>query len=151
LPGFRLGPFELLGPDGLDVAHPVMESIYRSTTRSRAIAPRPHRPARRRGLLGPNRASGFYRYEEGKKKEIPDHRRRRKAKTVWISPIDWASIIEMRCQSGGGDRQRHPPGDSLCLVAPVGDDATTIAIDQELDPARTVAVDCLFGLDKRRT
>ncbi len=42
--GFRLGPFELLDLTGLDVSHPVMESIYRQyyedITRNRAFAPR---------------------------------------------------------------------------------------------------------------
>jgi 3-hydroxybutyryl-CoA dehydrogenase len=36
-------------------------------------------------------------------------------------------------------------------VAPLGHDATTAALEEELDPARTVAVDCLFAPDKRRT
>jgi 3-hydroxybutyryl-CoA dehydrogenase len=39
----------------------------------------------------------------------------------------------------------------VCLVAPLGLDATAAAHDQGLDPARTVAVDPLFGFTKRRT
>jgi 3-hydroxybutyryl-CoA dehydrogenase len=42
------------------------------------------------------------------------------------------------------------PG-SLCIVAPLGDDATTTALKLKLDPACTVALDPLFGFTKRRT
>jgi 3-hydroxybutyryl-CoA dehydrogenase len=44
-----------------------------------------------------------------------------------------------------------PGADSVCFVAPLGKDATTSALEQGLDPARTVAVDPLFGFAKRRT
>ena len=36
-------------------------------------------------------------------------------------------------------------------MTPIGDDATTCAVEQGLDPKRTVAVDTLFPLVKRRT
>ena len=39
----------------------------------------------------------------------------------------------------------------LCIVAPLGDDATTTALKLGLDPARTIALDPLFGFSKRRT
>jgi len=39
----------------------------------------------------------------------------------------------------------------LILVTPLGEDATTCAVEQELDPKRTVAVDTLFPMVKRRT
>jgi 3-hydroxybutyryl-CoA dehydrogenase len=37
------------------------------------------------------------------------------------------------------------------LVTPIGEDATTCAVAQGLDPRRTVAVDTLFPMVKRRT
>jgi 3-hydroxybutyryl-CoA dehydrogenase len=39
----------------------------------------------------------------------------------------------------------------VCFVAPLGADTTTTALELGLDPARTVAVDPLFGFSKRRT
>ena len=36
-------------------------------------------------------------------------------------------------------------------MTPIGEDATTCAVDQGLDPKRTVAVDTLFPMVKRRT
>jgi 3-hydroxybutyryl-CoA dehydrogenase len=45
----------------------------------------------------------------------------------------------------------QPSGKALILVTPVGEDATTCAVEQGLDPKRTVAVDALFPMVKRRT
>ena len=39
----------------------------------------------------------------------------------------------------------------VCFVAPLGEDATTTALELGLDPTRTVGVDPLFGFAKRRT
>jgi 3-hydroxybutyryl-CoA dehydrogenase len=153
--GFRMGPFELLDLTGLDVSHPVMESIYRQYYEEPRYRPTPLAGLRvAAGLLGRKSGRGFYRHENGKQEEIaeaaaPAARPRR----VWISPIDLGEqlsslVAKLDVEIDGG---RRPWRESLCLVAPIGDDATSIAIDQELDPARTVAVDCLFGLDGRRT
>jgi 3-hydroxybutyryl-CoA dehydrogenase len=153
--GFRLGPFELLDLTGLDVSHPVMESIYRQYYEEPRYRPSPIAAQRlNAGLLGRKSGSGFYRYEESKQEgtpalPAPAARPRR----VWISPIDLGEQLS-KCVANLDveiDSGRRPWRESLCLVAPIGDDATSIAIDQDLDPARTVAVDGLFGLDKRRT
>jgi len=132
-----------------------MESIYRQYYEEPRYRPSPLTGQRvAAGLLGRKSGSGFYRYEEGKQKEIPEPPApAAQPRPVWISPIDLGeqlskcvAKLEVEIDSG-----RRPRRESLCLVAPIGDDATSIAIDQELDPARTVAVDCLFGLGKRRT
>ena len=153
--GFRLGPFELLDLTGLDVSHPVMESIYRQYYEEPRFRPSPLTAQRvAAGLLGRKSGSGFYRYEEGRKKEIPEPPApAARPRRVWISPIDLGEQLS-KCVANLDveiDSGRRPWRESLCLVAPIGDDASSIAIDLELDPARTVAVDCLFGLDKRRT
>ena len=153
--GFRLGPFELLDLTGLDVSHPVMESIYRQYYEEPRYRPSPLTGQRvAAGLLGRKSGSGFYRYEEGGKKEIPEPTApAARPRRVWISPIDLGVELS-RCVANLDveiDSGRRPWRESLCLVAPIGDDATSMAIELELDPARTVAVDCLLGLDKRRT
>src|SRR5258708_11839266 len=153
--GFRLGPFELFDLTGLDVSHPVMESIYRQYYEEPRYRPSPLTGQRvNAALFGRNSGSGFYRYEEGGKKEIPEPTApAARPRRVWISPIDLGVELS-RCVANLDveiDSGRRPWRESLCLVAPIGDDATSMAIELELDPARTVAVDCLFGLDKRRT
>ena len=40
---------------------------------------------------------------------------------------------------------------AIIFLTPLGEDCTTAALTEELDPARSVAVDCLFGLTGRRT
>ncbi len=63
-----------------------------------------------------------------------------------------AKLVELLRKLGAHiDRGARPAAQSLCLVAPLGWDATTTAIEEELDPTRTLAVDCLFAPDKRRT
>jgi 3-hydroxybutyryl-CoA dehydrogenase len=44
-----------------------------------------------------------------------------------------------------------PSSGALILVTPIGEDATTCTVEQGLDPRRTVAVDTLFPMVKRRT
>ncbi|HEY6240880.1 MAG TPA: 3-hydroxyacyl-CoA dehydrogenase [Burkholderiales bacterium] len=153
--GFRLGPFGLLDLTGLDVSHPVMESIYRQYYEEPRFRPSPVAAQRvAAGLFGRKSGSGFYRYEGGKQEENPaPPAPAARARRVWISPIDLGEQLS-KCVATLDveiDSSRRPSRESLCLVAPIGDDATSIAIEEELDPVRTVAVDCLFGLDKRRT
>jgi 3-hydroxybutyryl-CoA dehydrogenase len=46
---------------------------------------------------------------------------------------------------------KQPSSQALILVTPLGDDTTTCVVEQGLDPRRTVAVDTLFPMVKRRT
>ena len=45
----------------------------------------------------------------------------------------------------------RPSPEALCLVTPLGADATSTAVDQGLDPGRTLAVDTLLDLTPRVT
>ena len=49
------------------------------------------------------------------------------------------------------DAGERPSAGSACIVVPLGEDCTTAALAEALDPARTVAVDTLFGLSGRHT
>ncbi len=155
--GFRIGPFELFDLLGLDVSHPATESIYHQYYHEPRFRPSPLvRERIAAGLLGKKSGRGFYRYEDGTAVEPaetpapgpgPDR--------VWISraePSGHAVLSElltsMDAPLEGGEM---PSDEALCLVTPVGEDATTTAIAQGLDPKRVVAVDTVFGLGKRRT
>ncbi len=153
--GFRLGPFELLDLTGLDVSHPVMESIYHQYYEEPRYRPSPITGGRlSAGLLGRKSGCGFYHHENGKQEEIPElPAPAARPASVWVSHAGLGANLTLLLRKLGAhiDRGVRPAAQSLCLVAPLGADATTSAIDEELDPARTLAVDCLLSVEKRRT
>jgi 3-hydroxybutyryl-CoA dehydrogenase len=155
--GFRMGPFELLDLTGLDVSHPVMESVYEQFYQEPRF--RPSYVLRQRlaaGLLGRKSGHGFYSHEGGKQNPVtapfvPRGERR----PVWVSADEtgWRDALRNIITAAGWtwDEGQRPGAESLCLVAPLGRDATTTALALGVDPERTVAVDLLFGPERRRT
>ncbi|KCB31982.1 3-hydroxyacyl-CoA dehydrogenase, NAD binding domain protein [Bordetella hinzii CA90 BAL1384] len=72
--GFRMGPFELMDLTGLDVSHPVMESIYGQFFDEPRFRPSPITTVRLAGgLLGRKAGEGFYVYQDGQK-QVPAER-----------------------------------------------------------------------------
>jgi 3-hydroxybutyryl-CoA dehydrogenase len=154
--GFRMGPFELFDLTGLDVSHPVMESIYQQYYQEPRYRPSPLTAQRVvAGLLGRKSANrGFYEYAEGGAKPMPvSPAPNTPLPKVWIAPGGLHETVAATISKleADVDRGERPAADSLVLVAPLGQDTTTAALAQGVDPARTVAVDALFGLAKRRT
>lgn len=154
--GFRLGPFELLDLTGLDVSHPVMESIYDQYYQEPRYRPSPI--ARQRlaaGLLGRKSGRGFYVHADGKPQTPPAPAAPAlRDVAIWISARDGAahSALAQRLKAAGVglDRGARPGAESVCVVLPLGVDATGAALDEGLDPTRTVALDPLF-LDRQAT
>ena len=155
--GFRLGPFQLFDLTGLDVSHTVMESVYRQFYDEPRVRPSPLTKNRvDAGLFGRKSERGFYAYPDGKiamPPEAPAPGARPAA--VWVSPAEphghaalTAILAAMKAPLSGA---KAPPADALILVTPLGTDATTAAVDGNYDAVRTVAVDCLTDLTKRRT
>jgi 3-hydroxybutyryl-CoA dehydrogenase len=74
---------------------------------------------------------------------------------VWVSPVEAAGaakLKELLSKLGITVAQgAAPSARALILVTPIGEDATTAATTQGLDPKRVVAVDTLFPMVKRRT
>ncbi|MCC6609163.1 MAG: 3-hydroxyacyl-CoA dehydrogenase [Burkholderiales bacterium] len=154
--GFRMGPFELFDLTGLDVSHPVMESIYTQYYHEPRYRPSPITAQRVvAGLLGRKSANrGFYRYRDGKREDVPGAPVPKAAAIpVWVSRTGLGdALAELVAKLGANvDAGRQAGPQSLCLIAPLGADATTSALAEGLDAKRTVAVDCLFRLDRRRT
>lgn len=153
--GFRMGPFELFDLTGLDVSHPVTESIYQQFYQDPRYRPSPITAQRlKAGLLGKKTGQGFYSYQEGKQQlsqETPAPAA--EAVPVWISPEvpqGFQRLVEILRGGSARLERGQPSEDALCLVTPLGEDATTAALQQGLDPRRTLAVDTLFAMDKRR-
>lgn len=151
--GFRMGPFELLDLTGLDVSYRVLESIYSQFHHEPRF--RPTHLARQRftaGLYGRKTGQGFYRYEDGGKvapaePPLPEAT----GKPVWLGDVPGAVRDLIATLGAAIDDGDEPSPESLCLVAPVGADATTTALALGLDASRTLAIDPLFGLKSRRT
>src|SRR5690625_4455771 len=71
--GFRMGPFELMDLTGLDVSHPVMESIYQQFYEEPRFRPSAITAVRMAGgLLGRKTGEGFYSYPDGQKVMEPE-------------------------------------------------------------------------------
>ena len=73
------------------------------------------------------------------------------ATTSWTSFSLWLSITTALVVAAGCKTLAIDDGKSPILVAPIGKDATTTAIERELDPRRTVAVDLTGDANKRVT
>ena len=154
---FKIGPFALMDLTGLDVSHPVMESIYRQYYDEPRFRPQPlTRQMLAAGTLGRKTGRGFYAYPGGTQEvppEAPAPADRPQA--VWVSaarPALRKPVVELLARLGARlDEGAKPAAASLCVVTPLGEDATGCAVAQGLDPARTVALDAVFDLSRRRT
>ncbi len=155
--GFRMGPFELFDLTGLDVSHPVMESIYHQFYEEPRFRPSPATAQRlAAGVLGRKSGRGFYDYRPSEgAAAAPPPIAGHAASVVWIGqgePARRATVVELAGKLGASiDAGATPSPDALCVVLPLGKDATTCALEQGVDPVRTVALDTLFSLGRHRT
>ena len=156
--GFKLGPFELMDLTGLDVSHPVMESIYHQYFEESRYRPSVITAQRLSGgILGRKTGEGFYKYADGAAQiaaepaapvvdDMPP---------VWLSPrAARRSELLLLLKNLGAkiETGQSPSPQALTLVAPLGFDITTVAVVERLDPARTVGIDMLIddAVTKRR-
>ena len=155
-PGFRMGPFELMDTTGLDVSQVVMEEVYHQFYEEPRFRPQPLTRQRvMAGIFGRKTGRGFYAYDDGKKvappatpapTELPAQ--------VWISQAELGghrALGEAIGDKVAIDSGTSPSANSVCIVTPLGEDATTAAVKHGIEAERTFAVDTLFGLDGRRT
>lgn len=156
--GFKLGPFELMDLTGLDVSHPVMESVYRQYYDEPRYRPNVITAQRLAGgVLGRKTADGFYRYVEGKAQVAPEAPAPQVAELppVWVSTraARRAELYQLLKDLGAKvETGQSASAQALTLVAPLGFDVTTVAVVERLDPARTIGIDLLVedAATKRR-
>ena len=149
--GFKLGPCELMDMTGLDVSHPVMESIYQQYYEEPRFRPQGlTRQMLNAGLLGRKTGRGFYRYDAAGKKILDlasapaPVQARDDSGPVWLSrtqPELAERLVAAGLQVEAGT---EPSGEALCIVTPLGQDCTSCVAAEGLDPRRTVAIDALF-------
>jgi len=154
---FRMGPLELMDLTAIDVTHPATELIYEQFFHEPRFRPSTLMKTRMEaGLLGRKTGQGFYKYEGGKQ-DVADEQTAPayEDRTVWVSPAHTEThgqLTELLKTLNANLDEGEEPGDqSLILVTPFGIDATTASLEEDLDPTRTIAVDMLFSLEKRRT
>lgn len=158
--GFRMGPFELMDLTGLDVSHPVMESIYGQFFDEPRFRPSPITTVRTAGgLLGRKAGEGFYVYQDGQKQvpaepavpALPQGLR------VWVSAAhaDGQARAQALLRQLGAEvvQADAAPADALLVVTPLGEDVSSCVAGQGLDGTRTVGLDVLhdFAASRRRT
>ena len=147
--GFRLGPFGLMDLVGLDVAHAVMKSMYQQYYEEPKYRPSFLAEARvAAGLLGRKTGQGWYRYA---KDGTPETSPAPSSPTYLPQPVWAVPELKELLIALGARPELKPSPEAICFVAPLGADATTTALEMGLDPQRTVALDPLFGFNKRRT
>jgi 3-hydroxybutyryl-CoA dehydrogenase len=155
--GFRMGPFELMDLTALDVTQPASELLYSQFFHEARY--RPSLVMRSRldaGILGRKVKRGFYDYSSGQQVVSPEAPApSARPDSVWVSKSEASghtALTQLLDKLGAPvESGAKPSARALILVTPLGEDTTTCAVEQELDPRRTVAVDTLFPMAKRRT
>jgi len=166
--GFRMGPFELMDLTGIDVSHPVMESIYNQYYFEPRY--RPH-PLTRQMLIGKKLGrkvgEGFYHYTENKKQESQKATANTNQQSPYKTDCDTSNLSVWIGADLAADKQQlvdylntkdiaiddndKPNPDSLILLAIYGEDTTNAAMRYQVNPEQAVAIDMLTDLSKHRT
>ncbi|HBP3821680.1 TPA: 3-hydroxyacyl-CoA dehydrogenase, partial [Pseudomonas aeruginosa] len=152
--GFRMGPFELLDLTGLDVSHPVMESIYQQYYQEPRYRPHPlTRQLLAAGRLGRKSGQGFYRYVDGQPQDKPGPQPVPQVAArppVWLgceNEDDRRTLAELLHRLGvEPETGERPSAAALCLLAAWGEDLSS-AVQRFACPAeRSVGIDLLCDL-----
>lgn len=157
--GFKMGPFELGDLTGMDVSHPVSESIYHQYYEETRY--RPSVITRQRFIakqLGRKTGKGFYDYTSGSK--VGDVAPTLVEKldqypSVWLGTeySEDRQALEQYLQQFNIqiEQTEVPSADALILIATYGEDATSAAVRYQVSPQQVVCIDLLYGLNKHRT
>lgn len=155
--GFRMGPFELFDLVGLDIAQAVMESIHGQFYQDPRYTPSALVPPRvASGLLGRKSGQGFYHYREGRA-EQPLHEATAPVaitQPFWLDSRD-AAVREQvaRVLNVAGavlEQAEQPSAQAICLVTPLGEDASSVIARKQLPATRSLALETFAGFDTRR-
>ncbi len=156
-PGFRMGPFELFDLTGLDISHAVMESVYQQFYQDPRYTPS-YQAAQRvaAGLLGRKTGQGYYRYENGQQIRTPEPQWSPVVveRPFWLDSQDAelrgrlaALLREAGTQLETGE---VPSERAICLITPLGEDASTMIARLDLPATRSIAFDLFADFDRRR-
>ncbi|WP_243710726.1 3-hydroxyacyl-CoA dehydrogenase [Actinomadura sp. KC216] len=150
--GLKMGPCELLDLTGMDVSHPVMESIWTGFYTEPRL--RPSRIGRARleaGLYGRKTGEGFYKYVDGAKQEPPEVEAPSvEPRPVWIHG-DVREELGALLSTAGVEVEpgNEPSSQAVVFVAPIGQSTITAARTENLPLERTLGIDPFGGFFTR--
>jgi 3-hydroxybutyryl-CoA dehydrogenase len=152
--GFRMGPCELMDLTGIDVNYPVSMIVYEGYLHDPRLKTVPlHKALYEAGRLGRKTKAGHYRYDD--KGNVldspnPDHVTDTAPATT-ISLAEPDAALEKFLGGLGVKIAASDDGSSPILCAPVGEDATSVAVRTGADHRRLVAIDLSADISKRIT
>ncbi|WP_018698864.1 3-hydroxyacyl-CoA dehydrogenase [Amorphus coralli] len=155
--GFRMGPFALMDLTGMDVNYPVSMIVYEGFLNDRRLATTPrHKLLYEAGRLGRKTKAGHFDYDEAGKNVTPSDADYAPSgapasKVVCAEAPDEPDALFALCQAVGLEILEDDDGTSPIIGYPVGDDATSYALELGIDPKRLVAVDVSADTAKRVT
>lgn len=158
--GFKMGPFELMDLTGLDVSHPVMESIYNQYYQEPRYRPNILTQQMLIGKkLGRKTEEGFYQYLDQKKQVIattPRYTAKRNGiKKVWLYTEfedDLACLSSYLSKRNIQiNHEKEPTETDLILIASYGEDATHSALRLNVNPEQVICIDMLGNFKQSRT
>ncbi len=148
---FRMGPFELMDLTGIDVNYPVNQIIWEGYGYDPRLKTSPnHRAKFDAGTFGRKTGQGWYKYQDGKPVDVPS--------PDYVTDAAPAARVFMMggegdefCNAIGLQALDDDDGESPILAAPLGYDASTIALDPDIDRDRLVCIDLACDTAKRVT
>lgn len=151
--GFRMGPFELMDLTGMDVNFPVSRIVLEGYGHDPRLKTTPlHESLFLAGRFGRKTGEGFHRYDSAGRRlpgpPAPPAQGAGPAKVILHEADERLVALAM---AAGVEAVAPDDGASPILVAPLGEDCTTIAARLGLDPRRAVALDLSFDTGRRVT
>ncbi len=146
---FRMGPFELMDLTGIDVNYPVSMIVYDGYLQDPRIKTAPnHKAMADAGLYGRKTGQGWFAYENGKPLDRPSadySTNAAAAVTVRLAEPD--AVLEAFCDEIGLQIGDTGP----TLAAPIGEDATHVALRTGMAHQVLVCLDLTGDTSKRVT
>lgn len=153
--GFRMGPFELFDLTGIDVSGRVLTGIFEQFQYEPRFRPSSLVPPRiAAGLYGRKSGRGWYDYTEAAAPPPAETAERvESGGRFWVAPdcSDYEGLVKAAMEQNGVLAPDPDDEDVLIIVQPWGRELSAVCRERGYDAARTIAVDPLPGLDRRRT